>query len=302
MQQSADTRPPLLTGHELEQLRQLALEAGDRQRLANSAPEIGYHRSTFRGQGMELHDVRPYQPGDDIRHIDWRATARSGKPSSKVFIEERARNLVLIIDRRAPMLFGTRHDLKITTAGRISALLTFSALAVRESVAGFIIEDRLLNYPAARYHDQAMPLLHRLTETPEQPSTAQMPALTASIQTVLQNISTQSNIMIISDFHDVASDQRQLWRLLGQRYNTHAVYIIDRGEEELADIGRLRLRSPLTGRDTLIDTSDKTLRQRYAAEAARRRGKIEQLFGACDIPFRTVYTHDNVMLSLQGWL
>src|SRR3990172_1873062 len=128
---------PLLSTAELERLqRQTLMHRGRRRTTAGAY--AGPAPSIFRGRGMELEDVRAYQPGDDVRHMDWRATARTNRPITKVFRDERQQMIYLVIDRGPTMFFGTRGELKAASAARVAAVLAFSALAPQERVAGLI--------------------------------------------------------------------------------------------------------------------------------------------------------------------
>ncbi|MCC6303341.1 MAG: DUF58 domain-containing protein, partial [Gammaproteobacteria bacterium] len=162
---------PLLDAEEFERLRQLALHYRSRSGRARQSPGPGRHHTATRGQGIELHDVRPYQPGDDVRHMDWRATARSGRPITKVFVEEHARRLFLFVDRRPGMMFGTRRELKAATAARAAALLAFSALAEREPVAGLVFGEEIGHHAPAYSPEGVLPLLRQAAAAP--PSAAE---------------------------------------------------------------------------------------------------------------------------------
>lgn len=101
----------------------------------------GGHRSSFRGQGLEFDSVREYVPGDDIRNIDWRVTARTGSPHLKIFKEERERSVVICVDMNATMRFGTRNTFKSVQAARIAALLGWSAIASQDRVSACFFGD-----------------------------------------------------------------------------------------------------------------------------------------------------------------
>ena len=153
------TENPLLSTVDLEQLQFKILERTMRSKHRVTSSVIGQHPSIFRGHGMELEDMRAYQAGDDVRYMNWRATARSGKPIMKVFREERSQGLFLMIDRRPSMHFGTRGELKAVTAARSAAILAFSALAARDSVAGMIVESDEKFFPGARDINNVLQLL-----------------------------------------------------------------------------------------------------------------------------------------------
>ena len=105
------------------------------------APQSGKHLSAYKGQGMDFHESRNYQTGDDIRHIDWRVTAKTGKPHTKVFTEERERPLMLIVDMRKPMFFGTKNCYKSVLAAKIASILVWKTLLDGDKAGGIILSD-----------------------------------------------------------------------------------------------------------------------------------------------------------------
>src|SRR3569623_3029854 len=155
-----NTTTPLLDIAELERLQRQTLHHRRVQHRPVAGRWTGAARSLFRGRGMELDDTRAYQSGDDVRYLDWRATARSGRPMSKVFREERPRQVSLVIARSASMYFGTRVGAKAAAAARGAAILAFIALAEHDHVAGLVLDGaRERAFPAARHLDGVLPLL-----------------------------------------------------------------------------------------------------------------------------------------------
>lgn len=280
MRSSTDTHRPLLDTEELARLQRITLQQRDRRRLTH-ASYAGAHRTALRGHGMELHDVRPYQPGDDIRHMDWRATARSGRATSKVFVEERGRSLFLIVDRRPSMMFGTRRELKAATAARAAAIHAFSALAEREAVAGVVLEDRPQLYPPARTVEGVLPLLHAAAAPPYHgPRQRDAGARFELPPLVARRAGRGATVCMISDFDDVADGRAALADYLppgGAGYALAAVRVVDPAEEHLEDTGVMRLISPATGEPTWVDTGNARLRERYRAHMAQRAARLQAL-------------------------
>jgi uncharacterized protein (DUF58 family) len=103
----------------------------------------GNYLATFKGRGMEFDEVRPYQPGDDIRTMDWKVTARTGKPHTKLFREERERPVLLWVDYRKPMFFGTRGSFKSVVAAKTAALLAWSAIQHGDRLGGLIFSEKV---------------------------------------------------------------------------------------------------------------------------------------------------------------
>ena len=269
----AAAHPPLLSMTELAQLRSHILTQWQGGRCADRGPRFGPLPSFFSGQGMELHDRKPYQAGDELRHLDWRATARRGRAISKVFLDERGRSLYLLIDRRPPMFFGTRVELKAATAARAVAILAYTALAAREQVAGLVWEQDCHYFPAGNTLAGVLPLLQRAAAPPPDHE-----AVTGDdtllhweglLAKIARTVPPGSDVCLLSDFHGLAEAHLPALQALAGRAAVHAIHIHDPGEAVLTPSGRIRLRSPWDGRQYLIDSRRPALRQRYAVAMAQ---------------------------------
>ncbi len=295
------TEHRLLSTVDLEQLQLKILERTMRPRHRVTSPIIGQHPSIFRGHGMELEDMRAYQAGDDVRYMDWRATARSGKPIMKVFREERSQGLFFMIDRRASMHFGTRGELKAVTAARSAAILAFSALAARDSVAGMVVESDEKFFPGARDINNALQLLRAASAplTPL-PMTDQH---TTTMSTLLAQIDRAAgrgtSICLISDFKDLRAEHVPALLQLTASHEVLALQVIDPAEETLSDAGKLRMTSP-NGELFVVDTADAGLRTRYAHAMAKQHADLAQLFARTGISLQHLYTHKDTFEQLSS--
>lgn len=287
----------LLSTTELEQLQWRVLERRSLSRHAVAAPFAGRQISAFRGRGMELEEVRAYQPGDDVRRMDWRATARTGRPVVKVFREERSRGLFLLIDRSPAMRFGTRGELKAARAARVAAILAFSALAGRESVAGIVAGDREEFFPPVRTLEGTLALL-RAACAPLIEGYASL-AIERLIEQSGRAAERGSSICLIGDFAQWHEQHVPPLMQLATRHEVLAVRVIDPGEEELPNAGKLRIVSPTTGRTGIVDTADPKLRHRYAQMMAERAAALEALFMRAGIALRRVYTHRDIFEQME---
>ncbi len=288
----------LLSAEELQQLQRQVLSYSHQHRPATSAM-LGDHRSLFRGQGMELEDTRPYHFGDDVRHMHWRATARTGKAMTKVFRADRQREILVMLDRSATMHFGTRKELKVVTAARASASILFMTVAAKESIAGLVVDTKNYHFPATRGLDGAFALLRQMVAplsdiNPAQPATS----FADSIEQTQRVAARGAHIYLISDFYSLSDSAATKLSHLSESHQVTAVHVIDVGEERLDATGMLRLRSPKTGRTVIVDTTDKQLRQRYADRATQRMAALQQLFARTNIQHLTLYTHHDATTQL----
>ena len=288
----------LLSTAELEQLQQSVLQRRQHQARPLDTPYAGAFNSLHRGHGMELHDVRPYQAGDDIRHMDWRATARSGKATSKVFLAERQRSLFLIIDRRPSMQFGSRVELKATTAARCAAILAFAALAARERVAGVVLGNEAQFFSSSQTLEGTLPLLQAAAAPLNNATQTRPPALNALFETISHTAERGSSLMLISDLHDIEESDQPALLDIASRFESIALRITDRAEESLEACGKIRVISPLTGNSHIIDTNNAALREAYAETMQQRRHTLEQLCLRSQLPLHTLYNHRNTLQQL----
>jgi len=291
---------PLLGHDELERLQSFILERRDRRR-AVASPHGGAAISHYRGYGMELHDVRPYHPGDDIRHMDWRATARSNKPTTKVFLEERQHSLFLVVDRRPAMRFGTRGEIKAVCAARVASIMAFTALSAQEHVCGLVLDNTITNFPSARTLQGVFPLIKAIASPLKGINQAAQSA-PHDFHKVYEHIAKLAErgttVCIISDFYDVDKQHKPALLYLADHFETIAIRIIDPAEEVMQNAGRMRMVSPTSGKIAVINTDDANIRQRYNELMARRSAELKAIFTTAGIEYLTVYNNKDAFQQL----
>lgn len=166
----------------------------------------GNRVSRIHGRGIEFEEVREYQPGDDIATIDWRVTARTGRPHTKVFRQERDWPLYLIVDMRAPMYFGTRVTFKSVLAAKLAAMFAWAANNNSDRVGGMVISDeKTLYMPAKAGSHGVLRLLHAIAnqsqQMPKQYNDTQ--SLTAALWQLRPKLRPGALVVVLSDFHDI---------------------------------------------------------------------------------------------------
>ncbi|MEJ2552681.1 MAG: DUF58 domain-containing protein [Gammaproteobacteria bacterium] len=289
---------PLLSITELENLQRQTLRFQARQRRPVASRYAGPMMSIFRGRGMELEDLRAYQAGDDVRHMEWRATARSGRPITKVFREERQRLVYLVVDRGPTMAFGTRREIKAATAARVAALLAFSAVARQERVAGLVLNgDGEQDFPPTRNLDGALHLLRAVIA----PLAAAPHFEFVSLENLERGVERGSSIYLISDFQHLDERRQPALRHLAERCEVTAIHIVDPAEEQLSAVGRTRFRSP-EGKLYVVDTGDVRLRERYAAAMAKRNAALQRNLLGAGVDIIRVHTHEDAASRLEQLL
>ncbi len=289
----------LLTHHDLEQLR---LQAGTllRRPLPGSSNLSGEQASLQRGMGLELEDLRPYQVGDDVRHIAWRTTARSNRPITKVFRAERLQRVLLIVDQHPGMAFATRTQLKATQAAKTTALIAFAALQQRAEVGALVNSKTFDHFPYSNRLTSILAVIGASARAPEQHShsvTAQ--ALLSQAQRISHRGDT---LFIISDFAHWHIELASQLRALTENRPVHALQIMDDGEQQLTNVGKLRLRSPFDGRETVIDTGNAGLRRQYAQTMKEKQQQLQQLFRRNEVVHHVLRTDTDAAKTLAARL
>jgi uncharacterized protein (DUF58 family) len=249
-----------------------ALELGAR-RLALSVQAGGY-RSVYRGRGLEFDEVRIYQPGDAVRDIDWRVTARRGRPHTKLYREERERPVLVFADLGPGMFFGSRR-LKSAQALRAGALLAWAAEHAGDRVGGIVAAAAGHRVrPAMPRREAVLALLKTLVELqPRTPGPPQPELLDAGLARLVRMVHPGSLIAVLSDFQDLgATGERSLKRLAGHN-DLLLVWIFDPLEAEPPPPGRYRLGVP--GR--LVELDSATAAGRWWQRFADQRDRLERL-------------------------
>jgi uncharacterized protein (DUF58 family) len=226
----------------------------------------GDYHSVFKGRGMNFEDVREYQPGDEIRAIDWNVTARLGAPFVKKFTEERELTVMLIVDVSASGNFGSTTQSKRELAAEVACLLAFSAIRNNDKVGLLLFSDRLELFIApkkGRSHT-----LRIIREILFFEPTGRGTDAAAALQHFNKIITRRAVVFLISDFQ-VGDSSREL-AVTAKRHDLIAVRIQDERERVLPNIGIVTLEDAETGEQIEINTADRNVRSRFSSLAETR--------------------------------
>mgnify|MGYP000139884007 FL=1 len=246
-----------------------------RTRVILESGIVGAYSAVFKGRGMEFAEVREYQPGDDVRTIDWNVTARMGQAYVKRYVEERDLTLLLLVDLSGSQRFGSGYLLKRDLAAELAAVLAFSAVANHDRVGAVLFTDRVERHIApARGTDHALRIVHDLLALqPEGRGTD----LAGAARFAFRVMKRRGIVAVISDFQD--GDLQRSLGLLRRRHDVVALHLWDPREVEMPDAGMVTFADPETGEVRVVDTSDPWVRARLATvslettrEALRRAG------------------------------
>lgn len=246
----------------------------------------GEYRSLFKGQGMEFAEVREYQPGDEVRAIDWNVTARMRRPFVRQYEEERELTVMLAVDLSGSERFGTMRRFKSELATELAAVLALAAVRNNDRVGLVLFTDRVEHVVRPRKgRRHALRLLRDLLVfEPEGTGTS----VAAAADYLGRLLSHKAIVFVVSDFEDPALE-RPLKRL-AMRHDVIAVTVEDPGELTLPDVGLARFVDPETGEEVDVDTSDARVRAAFDTQVQKEREARQKLLRRLaidEVPVRT---------------
>ena len=235
---------------------------------------FGDYTGMFYGPSLDLAEVREYQPGDEVRRIDWNVTARMSRLFVRQYREERELSAWLLVDLSPSMRFGTRRQLKRDTAIEFAGVAGYIVTRHGDKVGllGFPGRDVFVPPRGGRTH--ALRIIHALEQVASEDTPVQGMDLAASLRHLGRLLRRRSLVFLVSDFLGPEGWEPPL-RELSRRHDVIAVWIQDPAERELPDVGGLFVRDPESGEELWVDTSDARLRAAYRELVGRQRGRVE---------------------------
>ncbi len=257
----------------------------------------GDYHSVFKGRGMNFEDVREYQPGDEIRAIDWNVTARLGTAFVKKFTEERELTVVLVVDVSASGNFGSVSQSKRELAAEVACLLAFSAIRNNDKVGLLLFSDRVeLFIPPKKGRSHTLRIIREiLFFEPAGRGTA--PAL--ALDYLNKVVTRRAVVFFVSDFQ--TSDFSRELSASARRHDFIAVHIQDQREEHLPNIGIITLEDAETGEQIEINTGDRATRTRFSALAETRRAELNRTLRRNHIDAISLRTGENYLPALRSF-
>ena len=256
----------------------------------------GEYHSVFKGRGMTFSEVREYQPGDDIRLIDWNVTARTGSPFIKIFEEERELTVYLLVDISASGEFGSGQQLKREIGAEIAAVLGFSAIKNNDKVGLILFSDEIEKYVIPKKgKSHVLRVVRELLYTvPERTGTS----LKNALDYLLKVAKRKSVVFIISDFLD-----QEYWsslKVVNRKHDVIGIHLYDPAETNMPDMGLAKVEDPETGESFWVDTSSKDAQDRLRKEIQTRQEKFKkdaQKIGFDMIPIATDQDYVEPLMS-----
>ena len=247
----------------------------------------GYH-SAFKGRGMSFSEVRVYQPGDDVRTIDWNVTARTGEAHVKIFEEERELTVVLLVDVSRSSFWGSADQSKKEVMTEICAVLAFSAISNNDKVGLLLFTDRVeLFIPPQKGRQHTLRIIRELLHLEP---VGRGTDLAGALQYARNVLRKRSVCFILSDF--LAADFEKPLRILAKRHDCIGLHSWDPRERELPNAGLLRAADIETGAKGWIDSSDSAFRRAYTRRFDEHKQKTKELFGRAAADFLSISTNE----------
>ena len=255
----------------------------------------GAYTSIFRGQGLSFSEVRGYQPGDDVRWIDWNVSARMSDAFVKVFVEERELTVMLVVDLSQSTAFGTQRAAKAWVAAEVAALCAFTATNNNDQVGLLLATDiveRIL--PPKKGEKHVMRVVREIIgHKPQYQGTN----LKLALETLVQVTKRRSVTFLISDFF--AGGFERALALAASKHDVIPVMLVDPRDETLPDVGLASFQDLETGEEVLVDTSSARVRKHYADTMRNFRLEREKLFKRLSLDVCIVKTEESVVGPLR---
>jgi len=260
----------------------------------------GDYKSSFKGRGIEFLDVREYLPGDDVRTIDWKVTARFGRPYVKKYAEERELVVILLVDASGSDRFGTKRLFKLEQAAQVAATLAFSAIRNNDKVGLVFFTDHIEKYvPPKKGRVHVLRLIRDILYfEPEHRGTDAKQAL----EFLMHVLKRRAIVFLISDLMGDSyrpETMRQPLGIVARKHDLVVISVSDPAEKELPKLGLVEMEDAETGELATVDTSDSVLRKRFAASQTARQEAAERLFRQLGIDHIAVSTAEDFTKKLH---
>ncbi len=257
----------------------------------------GEYHSAFKGRGMAFSEVREYTPGDDVRSIDWNVTARFNTPFVKVFEEERELSVMMLVDVSASGLFGTYEKIKQDLITELCAVIAFSASTNNDKIGIIFFSDKIEKFiPPKKGKSHVLRIIRELINFEPQNKATN---IEVPLRFMTNAIKKRTIAFLISDFQAPFNYVDAL-KISNKRHDVVALRVIDKTEQELPNIGLIKLKDNETGGIVWVDTSSKEFRKQYVVNRLKFENDLKDLFNRSGVDTTTVYTNESYIKPLMN--
>lgn len=282
----------MLTNELMATIRRIELRT---RRLVNDSFAGEYH-SVFKGRGMEFDEVRPYQPGDEIRTIDWNVTARTGQPYVKRYVEERELTVMLVVDASASENFGSVKRFKRELAAELTAVLAFAATTNNDKVGLLIFTDQIELYiPPRKGRKHILRLIRELLAFEPKGRGTNIKLALDSVNRLLKR---KAIVFLVSDFIAAPDSYRKELAITNQRHDLIAVDLSDPMEEGIANVGVMAVEDPESGEIVWVDTGSRAWQQAFRQRVGQLAAGKDQVFLNASVDRIRVATNEDYTTPL----
>ena len=282
----------MLTTELMNKIRRIELRT---RRMVNDSFAGEYH-SVFKGRGMEFDEVRLYQPGDEIRTIDWNVTARTGNAYIKRYVEERELTVMLVVDMSASEDFGSVNRFKREVAAEITAVLSFAATTNNDKVGLLIFSDQIeLFIPPRKGRKHVLRLVRELLAFEPK---GQGTDIKLALDTVNQILKRKSILFLVSDFLADPESYRKELSMTNKRHDVIAVDLSDPMESNIAKVGLMAMEDPETGRVAWVDTNDMRWQRAFHKRLAEQDVRKKRSFIQSGVDHIDIQTNEDYTVPL----
>mgnify|MGYP001081588966 CR=1 FL=1 len=255
----------------------------------------GEYHTAFKGRGVMFSEVREYQPGDDIRDIDWNVTARHNRPYVKVYEEERELTVMLLIDVSGSRNFGACGNPKKEVMAELAATLAFSSIQNNDKVGVIFFSDRVEKFiPPKKGRKHILLIIREIIKfVPESPGTD----IDVALRFLTNALKKRSTAFLISDFID-GHDYFSSMSIANRKHDLAAIQIYDRRDTRLPSVGLIRMRDLETGTERWVDTSSSKVRKAYERQWYEQQQKLSSMVGRCGVDLASIATDEDYVKAL----
>ncbi len=279
------------TAELLKRVRRLEIKT---KTLSNNIFAGEYH-AAFKGRGMLFAEVREYQPGDDVRDIDWNVTARMNRPYIKVFEEERELTVMLLVDVSASGWFGTKNRTVRELAAEIAATLAFSAMQNNDKVGAILFSDRIEKFiPPAKGKRHILRIVRELLDFEPQ---GKRTDVARAMEYFMRVMSKRTIAFMLSDFFDTHNFDKPL-SVAARKHDFIGLRLYDDRMAEMPNVGLVRVADAETGHEQYVDTANRCTREHHRRWWRESEIHLEELFKRCGAGYAAINTESDFVIPL----
>lgn len=255
----------------------------------------GEYHTAFKGRGMMFSEVREYQPGDDVRDIDWNVTARHNRPYVKVYEEERELTMMLLVDVSGSREFGAVGPRKHEIMAEIAATLAFSSIQNNDKVGVIFFSDRIEKFiPPKKGRKHILLIIREIIDFKPQ---SEGTDIDVALKFMTNAIKKRCSAFLISDFID-DHDYFSSMSIANRKHELAAIQVYDLRDGQMPDVGLIRVRDLETGLDRWVDTSSRKARQAYDRLWYERQQRLAQVTARCGVDLASIRTDEDYVKAL----